>query len=684
MDKSHQISKDNLLEVFKEATDDALLNQADISPSYYELKTLHTSYRNKKLIGQGALKMVYECEDLRTSRQVALAELRPHLEIDYYDAFIHEARLMAGLNHPHIIKVYEVSVDEQSGRPYFTMDLRSNKSLLRAVKWDLRKRLDVFSKVCDGMAYAHSQGTIHLDLKPENIQCEDFGEVVICDWGLGCKVNSERVCEELDIAQELAAFDTLHGAIRGTPGYMAPEQIQQGGIKDEQTDIFSLGCILYLLLTGCGPYDREGVDETLDATLRGDITPVDPMVTRIDPDLLAIAYKAMSPAKEERYSSVQELRNEIIRFLSGYAPRVAKVPLWRQAYLLAKRHRKLCAGITAFFGLSLTLYCYYQNRIEEQTAITEQAKVKTVQLAEQVSTLNIDFDLFKNAVSQSQLDLPQLLGELGIQTMYDIIGVRDFQKEEEMLSSYRKAAFLLDKALEYDEDESGSNSLKFIYEYWVMTHFCMMNFEHIVSLPLRSDSPQIVRMYAVAQEFHYYNFGEEKRPTIEQIKNLMTSLIHNGGLNNRMVELMINYDEATRKLPRPSLDIRVLLLRYLNRESRSLKIEQTGPNMVIQGKGRLATLCSISKKPVSILEGLEMETCTIRLPKSGFNLSWLDQCDIQHLDLSGTPQLKASRQVDLSLIKEALLPANISSNPKLIKQLQRSNGKWSQLGPEKF
>jgi len=294
---------DALWEIFKEATDSECLEVSAISPTYHELSTITEAYSNKSVIGAGTLKVVTKCFDERMRRYVAYAELQAHLGVDYYDAFIHEAQLVAALSHPNIIKIHELNIDPKSGRPYFTMDLRSNRDLRRLVEegTSLRVRVDAFLRVCDAVAYAHSRRTLHLDLKPENIQCESFGEVVVCDWGLGRRIGEESLSEEAIIDDDvLSAFDTLYGKVRGTPGFMAPEQIHGEGEKDERTDIFALGAILYFLIKGQAPFVGTRA-EILESTLLGKSGEVGEGEER---SILAVSLKALSADPEQRYQKV--------------------------------------------------------------------------------------------------------------------------------------------------------------------------------------------------------------------------------------------------------------------------------------------------------------------------------------------------------------------------------------------
>ena len=224
------------------------------------------------------------------------------------------------------------------------------------------------------MAYAHSEGVVHLDLKPDNIRVSRFGDVAVCDWGLANLLDRE---EEMDYSsgKELftSRYRTLTGQIKGTPGYMAPEQARgQGEIKDERTDIFSLGCILYQILTLRLAIKGKSLERILDNTCNGDITP--PSKRRPDitiPDSLeAICLKALELEPDDRYQYVEEMTADIEAYREGFATVAENVSLTKQLHLFYLRNRNFC--LTVFFLLSiisaLTAYFIGNMREKEQNA----------------------------------------------------------------------------------------------------------------------------------------------------------------------------------------------------------------------------------------------------------------------------------------------------------------------------
>jgi len=323
-----------------------------LCPSYIELSEIDVRYRDGTLLGKGAVKDVFRTYDSRAKRWVAMARLREDRGPEFYDLFVHEGWLTSSLSHPNIIKIYDVGVDGE-GRPFFTMDLKGNTTLADLAgsdrETDRRTLLGIFLQVCDAVAYAHSRNIVHLDLKPENIQAEDFGEVLVCDWGLGKQLGPDNEAEagEVEHPACLPQFDnmTLVGEIKGTPGFMAPEQVVEGAAKDQRTDIFALGCLLHLILAGQAPFTGS-TERILEDTARGRVVPPRRRYPRhnIPESLEAVAMKALARQPADRYATVRELRDEIDHYLRGYATRAEHPGFFREARLFLTRNKAPARG----------------------------------------------------------------------------------------------------------------------------------------------------------------------------------------------------------------------------------------------------------------------------------------------------------------------------------------------------
>ncbi|WP_411845925.1 serine/threonine-protein kinase [Roseibacillus persicicus] len=345
--------------------------QLELSPLYQALKSSKIRYTRWESIGIGGMKEVFRVQDQQMERLVALARPKKGFQPERYDAFLREAHITARLDHPNIIKLFDMGIDEQE-RPYFTMEFKRGQSLraiLKSLKtneedspsYSRTRLLTIFVRVCEAVSYAHSRHVLHLDLKPENIQVGPFGEVQVCDWGMGEIEHGES---EEHLSEALLDPDLYGGqldpAIKGTPGYMAPEQENPMAPKTPQNDIFALGCILYELVTLRSPSHR-------------DKTPP------ISPALAAIVSKACAQKPLERYESVEELLDDVNLHLTGRSPKVEQAGFFREARLFYRRNKisSLVALGSCIVLLGAGLWFTQQLRVsyKAKTAALAQSKL---------------------------------------------------------------------------------------------------------------------------------------------------------------------------------------------------------------------------------------------------------------------------------------------------------------------
>jgi serine/threonine protein kinase len=258
---------------------EAAEDEAASESLFDQLMNVDLRYLRGNEVGSGAVKEIYSTKDLKTGRLVAMAVLKNPEDSRAVESFLREARINARLQHPNIVPVYDIDVDKDE-RPYFTMKLLPGLSLKEIIvdlksgktealdKYSLPVLLEIFLRVCEAVAYAHSEGMCHLDLKPDNIRVSSFGEVRVCDWGLANFIGDDSQLQEEDsFLHYKSRYRTLDGQIRGTPGYMSPEQASgKRKVKDQRTDVFSLGCILYELLTLKEAIAGESLEEILKNT----------------------------------------------------------------------------------------------------------------------------------------------------------------------------------------------------------------------------------------------------------------------------------------------------------------------------------------------------------------------------------------------------------------------------------
>src|SRR4029079_1731683 len=187
--------------------------------------------------------------------------------------FLQEAEITAQLEHPNIIPIHELAV--VGGRASFAMRLIRGQTLLDALAgWSnlpddgdaLYRVLNIFLHVCDAVAYAHSRGVVHGDIKPENVMVGSFGEVYLVDWGVASLIPTPDGADAVSVSTERLT----QSGVRGTPAYMAPEQAK-GVLPEvgERTDVFGLGALLYFVLTGHPPFEGSTASETLTRARNG-------------------------------------------------------------------------------------------------------------------------------------------------------------------------------------------------------------------------------------------------------------------------------------------------------------------------------------------------------------------------------------------------------------------------------
>ena len=343
-------------------------------------------------IGRGGIGRVLVAFDSKLGRDIALKELiqtdKPGQNkikpLDKLKAdeirFLREAKVTGQLEHPGIVPVYEIG-RKPDGNHYYTMKLVRGMTLAKAIKdaVTLEKRLRLlphFRDICNAIAYSHSRGVIHRDLKPENIMIGEFGETVVLDWGLA-KIRGEEDESESTLQNELNVLkienlgDTTRGKAIGTPAYMPPEQAR-GDVEqiDERSDIYSLGAVLYEILTGHPPFKGRNIKETLEMVQKN--TPVDITILEKDapPDLCAVVSKTLTRDKNDRYETALEVAWEIENFMSGGRIRAYEYSSWELFKRFTKKNKSLSALLLIFiiliFAGSAIILFAYQRSVENE------------------------------------------------------------------------------------------------------------------------------------------------------------------------------------------------------------------------------------------------------------------------------------------------------------------------------
>lgn len=295
-------------------------------------------YQPGELIGRGGMGEVRRARDLAVGREVAMKVMRPDAaeHPDVVARFLTEARVQGQLEHPAIVPVYDLGVGAD-GAPYFTMKRLRGLTLeaildgLRrgdpgiAARYSRRKLLDAFADVCLAVEFAHTRGVLHRDLKPSNVMLGDFGEVYVLDWGVAKIAGAAEAAGGPDApaaaAPEAAISSggarTAAGAVLGTPGYMAPEQLEgRTGEVDARADVYALGAILFEILA-LEPLHPRGGAAVIESTLRGPDARPSARGRDVPPELDAICVRATARDREARYASARELHDAVEGYLDG-------------------------------------------------------------------------------------------------------------------------------------------------------------------------------------------------------------------------------------------------------------------------------------------------------------------------------------------------------------------------------
>jgi len=269
-------------------------------------------------LGRGGMGRVLAARDPELGRVVAVKVVVDPSEVNaaLLDRFVAEAQITSQLEHPGIVPVHDMGSTED-GQLFFVMKRVKGRSLASVLaglrsedpddlkEWTEHRLLSVFLQVCDAVAYAHSRGVLHRDLKPANIMLGRFGETLVLDWGVA-----------LVLETEVTAFGDAAETV-GTPGYMSPEQARNDPL-DDRSDLWSLGAILYRMLTLRSPYPGRDLHEVMFKVMSG--PPPDPraVADRRVPDALAeIALRALAPEPGDRYPGVELLSAAVRAYLDG-------------------------------------------------------------------------------------------------------------------------------------------------------------------------------------------------------------------------------------------------------------------------------------------------------------------------------------------------------------------------------
>lgn len=309
-----------------------------------------TKYRVIRELGHGGMGTVYLAEDNDLNREVAVKVLNAGAgEATLGRRMVREAQIIARLEHPGIVPVHDVGA-LADGRVFYAMKLIRGERLdeYTAKVTSLKDRLRKFQAACDAVSFAHAHGVIHRDLKPQNIMIGTFGEVLVVDWGVAKilqHVEAEQNDSEADTLRLLPdahaagpqrqerADDTTHGTVIGTAKYMSPEQ-QRGEIAelDQRSDVYSLGAILYFLLTNRSPATVKPREVN----------------SKVSKAAEAVCLKSMSASSADRYASAADLAADVARLLNDEPVSAYRENWWEKLWRWLSKNRVLVLIVLAY------------------------------------------------------------------------------------------------------------------------------------------------------------------------------------------------------------------------------------------------------------------------------------------------------------------------------------------------
>ncbi len=353
-------------------------------------------YRALRRIGSGGMGIVYEAQQDRPSRRVALKVLQPLAATPSgLRRFELEGEVLSRLDHPAIAHVYEVGTfaSPYGALPFLAMELVAGRPPLehaRELGLDTRARVQLFVGICAGVEHAHQRGVLHRDLKPSNVLVTPDGSPKLLDFG---------VARLLDRRADATATRT--GQVVGTLAYMAPEQLASGGdAVDVRSDVYSLGVVLYELLSESRPHDvaelplaravqrlAEAEAPALDVRLRG-----------ADADLAAVVAKSLEKDPQRRYRSVGDFSDDLRRWLAGDAVDARRYSRLQRAVKTVRQHRRTAAilalgGVLVAVGTAGTLTQLLRARAAERQALVDaQAAVATGKFLEDLLAAGDPFE----------------------------------------------------------------------------------------------------------------------------------------------------------------------------------------------------------------------------------------------------------------------------------------------------
>ncbi|MGL6226281.1 MAG: serine/threonine protein kinase [Thermoguttaceae bacterium] len=398
---------------------------------------------------KGGMGQVHIAYDQFLKREVALKELFPDSTHDesIVHRFIVEAEITAQLEHPGIVPIHSLGLDT-NGNPYYTMKLIRGKTFQEAVKQyfrspnpvELKRLVRRFVSVCQTMSFAHRKGVIHRDLKPANIMLSDDGETLIMDWGIAKQYSSAAsgitvsatTSKEPQPRVGVRPDLTVVGTVVGTPAYMSPEQASPDSPDvGPVSDVFSLGAILFFLLTGRNAYTGRNSQEILTRVLTSKPPKPSDVARNIPKELEAICLKAMSRKIVDRYQSADALSADICNWLDGEPITAMRMGLLERFKRFLRKHHQMTLILVSTFFVMLAISTFFLMLLDRNNQRIHWSDSQQAVITERIRSLDQEIQKQEKTAKETRVKADQLFQEASTSTLDPIrTGLERSAKEE--------------------------------------------------------------------------------------------------------------------------------------------------------------------------------------------------------------------------------------------------------------
>jgi len=422
-------------------------------------------YEIEKLLGKGGMGMVYLARDVRLDRPVAFKVLKPELtaDPDRRRRFLQEARAASAVTHAAIAQIYDV--DEEGETIFIAMEFvegRTVRQLITDHELDLASSVEIALQVSEGLGRAHAKGIVHRDVKSDNIMVTPDGHAKILDFGLAKLLDPSagQSSEGQDPSQMETVAQTQLGTVMGTIAYMSPEQAR-GRPVDQTSDVFSLGVVIYEMVTGELPFKGESPVDTMHAIAFEEVRPITVVRKNLPPELHRIVSRCLRKRAEDRFRDAGELADDLKKLKrdldSGVQRSIPATERMRESVEWIKNSMPLgvtgaviavavvalvvylllsdtsLAGMFVLAGMGLLLYRWFRNRstrmqkrfVSKIRKLPEEIYLRVNSLVETINAKLFHGDPFEAAIRDdvSREQLREVLREPGVvYVREDILG----------------------------------------------------------------------------------------------------------------------------------------------------------------------------------------------------------------------------------------------------------------------